>query len=51
MSSDLGTQPAAHGNLENWAKQGVLMLNSVLTVEHGKAGAHVGKGWSASRMQ
>ena len=45
MSSDLGTHPPAHGNLENWAKQGVLMLNSVLTVEHGKAGAHVGKGW------
>jgi uracil-DNA glycosylase len=45
MNSDLGTHPPAHGNLENWAKQGVLMLNSVLTVEHGKAGAHVGKGW------
>ena len=45
MSSDLGTHPPAHGNLENWAKQGVLMLNSILTVEHGKAGAHVGKGW------
>ena len=45
MSSDLGTHPPAHGNLETWAKQGVLLLNSVLTVEHGKAGAHVGKGW------
>jgi uracil-DNA glycosylase len=45
MSSDLGTHPPAHGNLENWAKQGVLMLNSVLTVEHGKAGSHIGKGW------
>ena len=45
MSSDLGTHPPAHGNLENWAKQGVLMLNSVLTVEHGKAGSHMGKGW------
>ena len=45
MSSDLGMNPPAHGNLETWAKQGVLLLNSVLTVEHGKAGAHVGKGW------
>lgn len=45
MSIDLGTFPPVHGNLEAWAKQGVLMLNSILTVEHGKAGAHVGKGW------
>ena len=45
MSSDLGTPPPDHGNLEAWAKQGVLMLNSVLTVEQGNAGAHVGKGW------
>ena len=34
MSSDLGTPPPGHGNLETWAKQGVLMLNSILTVEH-----------------
>ncbi len=45
MSSDLGTSRPGHGNLETWAKQGVLMLNSILTVEHGKAGSHVGKGW------
>ena len=45
MSADLGSPPPSHGNLETWAKQGVLMLNSILTVEHGKAGAHVGKGW------
>ncbi len=45
MSSDLGTPPPGHGNLETWAKQGVLMLNSILTVEQGKAGAHAGKGW------
>jgi uracil-DNA glycosylase len=45
MSNDLGTSPPDHGNLETWAKQGVLMLNSILTVEHGRAGAHVGKGW------
>lgn len=45
MKSDLGMSQPRHGNLETWAKQGVLMLNSILTVEHGKAGAHVGKGW------
>ena len=45
MSVDLGTPAPGHGNLESWAKQGVLMLNSILTVEHGRAGAHVGKGW------
>ena len=45
MSVDLGTPAPGHGNLETWAKQGVLMLNSILTVEHGRAGAHVGKGW------
>ena len=45
MSTDLGTPTPGHGNLETWAKQGALMLNSILTVEHGKAGAHAGKGW------
>lgn len=34
-----------HGNLEGWAKQGVLLLNAVLTVEAHKANAHQGKGW------
>jgi uracil-DNA glycosylase len=34
-----------HGNLEHWAKQGVLLLNSVLTVEAGKANSHKGRGW------
>lgn len=34
-----------HGCLEGWAKQGVLLLNSVLTVERNKAGSHQGKGW------
>ncbi|WP_435234686.1 uracil-DNA glycosylase [Psychromonas sp. PT13] len=33
------------GNLEHWAKQGVLMINSVWTVEKGLAGSHAGKGW------
>lgn len=45
MQSDLGLPPAQHGFLEHWAKQGVLLLNSVLTVEEGRAAAHQGKGW------
>ena len=34
-----------HGNLEHWAKQGVLMLNTVLTVQRGKANSHAKQGW------
>ena len=34
-----------HGCLQHWAEQGVLLLNAVLTVEEGRAGAHAGKGW------
>jgi uracil-DNA glycosylase len=45
METDLGIPPARHGFLEHWAEQGVLLLNSVLTVEEGKAAAHQGKGW------
>ena len=45
MQSDLGIPPARHGFLESWAKQGVLLLNSVLTVEEGRAAAHQGRGW------
>lgn len=45
MQTDLGISPARHGFLEHWAKQGVLLLNSVLTVEMGMAAAHQGKGW------
>ncbi|MBB6507352.1 MULTISPECIES: uracil-DNA glycosylase [Rhizobium] len=45
MEADLGIAPAKHGFLEHWAEQGVLLLNSVLTVEEGKAAAHQGKGW------
>ncbi len=45
LQSDLGITPARHGFLEHWAKQGVLLLNSVLTVEMGMAAAHQGKGW------
>lgn len=45
LKSDLGITPPAHGFLEHWAKQGVLLLNSVLTVEMGKAASHQGRGW------
>jgi uracil-DNA glycosylase len=45
MKTDLGLEPPRHGNLENWARQGVLMLNAVLTVEAGRAASHQGKGW------
>ncbi|MEZ2131852.1 MULTISPECIES: uracil-DNA glycosylase [unclassified Sinorhizobium] len=45
MQSDLGIAPARHGFLESWARQGVLLLNSVLTVEEARAASHQGKGW------
>ena len=45
LHTDLGIARPDHGYLMLWAQQGVLLLNSVLTVEDGKAGAHTGKGW------
>ncbi len=45
IHNDLAIVPPDHGNLVAWAKQGVLLLNSVLTVEQGKAAAHQGRGW------
>ncbi|TCL65126.1 uracil-DNA glycosylase [Rhizobium sp. BK251] len=45
MEADLGIPPARHGFLESWARQGVLLLNSVLTVEEARAASHQGKGW------
>lgn len=49
LEDELGQKSEAElkfsGDLTNWAKQGVLLLNSVLTVEAGKAGSHAGKGW------
>ena len=45
IDTDLGIPPPAHGCLEHWARQGVLLLNAVLTVERGQAGSHQGKGW------
>lgn len=44
-SSDLGFPFPVNGNLESWAKQGVLLLNSILTVESGSAGSHKDIGW------
>ena len=45
LNADLGSAPPDHGCLLPWARQGVLLLNAVLTVEEGRAGAHQGKGW------
>ena len=45
LARDTGFQRPAHGCLLPWAQQGVLLLNSVLTGEAGRAGAHAGKGW------
>ena len=45
QEADLGLPRPAHGNLESWAGQGVLLLNTVLTVEAGQAGSHQGQGW------
>ncbi|MCB1691910.1 MAG: uracil-DNA glycosylase [Pseudomonadales bacterium] len=47
IESDLGVAPGhfKHGCLDQWAKQGVLLLNAVLTVEQHKAASHQGRGW------
>lgn len=45
MQSDIGVLPPAHGNLESWARQGVLLLNAVLTVRAHNAGSHRNRGW------
>jgi len=45
MHADLGVDRARHGFLEHWARQGVLLLNSVLTVENGRAASHRERGW------
>lgn len=45
LNQDLNIPLADHGNLVTWAQQGVLLLNSVLTVEKSKANSHQGKGW------
>lgn len=45
LEQDLGIPRASHGDLTPWAEQGVLLLNAVLTVAQGQAGAHQGQGW------
>lgn len=45
LNSDLGVTIPNHGCLENWARAGVLLLNTVLTVEQGQPQSHVGRGW------
>lgn len=45
LKSDLGIDPPNHGELTAWADQGVLLLNTVLTVREGVANSHKGKGW------
>ncbi len=45
LANDLGHVQPDHGSLESWADQGVLLLNTSLTVRDGQAGSHQGKGW------
>lgn len=45
LESDLGIEPPGHGNLEAWARQGVLLLNATLTVRAHQAASHQGQGW------
>ncbi|GGN41226.1 MAG: uracil-DNA glycosylase [Novosphingobium sp.] len=47
LASDCGITIPPHGNLEHWARQGVLLLNNSLTVQEGQAGSHQKKGWEA----
>ena len=45
IKSDMNIEPPIHGDLSNWSRQGVLLLNSVLTVEKGNPASHAGIGW------
>ena len=45
LESDLGITPPNHGELTSWAEEGVLLLNTILTVEHNKPLSHKGQGW------
>ncbi|MBO5978299.1 MAG: uracil-DNA glycosylase, partial [Bacteroidales bacterium] len=45
IENDLGYAPMRHGNLERWAKQGVLLLNATLSVQAHQAGSHQNNGW------
>lgn len=45
IQNDVGIAPPSHGELTGWAKQGVLLLNTTLTVQESKPNSHKGKGW------
>lgn len=47
LETDVGCIAPGHGDLRDWARQGVLLLNNALTVEEGAAGSHLKKGWEA----
>lgn len=47
LNDDIGIPPASHGCLESWARQGVLLLNAVLTVRAHQANSHRNKGWES----
>jgi len=51
LRSDLGIQTPEHGDLSAWSRQGILLLNRVLTVRPGASGSHRGKGWEAVTEQ
>lgn len=51
LESDLGMRKPNSGDLTSWADQGVLLLNNVLTVQHGKAGSHHKRGWEQFTSQ
>lgn len=51
LETDLGVPPSPSGDLTPWARQGVLLLNRVLTVQPGSAASHRGKGWEAVTEQ
>src|SRR6185503_10350304 len=45
LKNDLGIEPPSHGCLESWAEQGVLLLNTLLTVREGQPSSHANRGW------
>ena len=47
LAEDVGVPPPASGDLSGWGRQGVLLLNAVLTVRAGAAASHAGRGWEA----
>lgn len=47
LARDVGTGPPVHGHLGAWAQRGVLLLNTVLTVEEGRPASHAGWGWES----